>query len=96
VDLHSAIYNEKKTKKKLITNNIFFKCINYYISNIHYNKIIVFMIKIIIFLVLIIILNLHDSSLSGSGYNVNPKSLGSGCNTRPKSLGCGSSCKTVS
>ena len=35
--------------------------------------------------ILIIILNLHDSSLSESGYN-----------TGPKSLECGSGCKVVS
>jgi len=35
--------------------------------------------------VIFIILNLHDSSLSESGYN-----------TRPKSLECGSGCKIVS
>jgi len=35
----------------------------------------------VIFIILIIILNLHDSSLSESGYNTEPKSLeyGSGC-----------------
>jgi len=38
----------------------------------------------VIFIILIIILNLHDSSLSESG-----------CNTEPKSLGCGSDCKVV-
>jgi hypothetical protein len=38
----------------------------------------------LIFIILIIILNLHDSSLSESGYN-----------TRPKSLECGSGCKIV-
>jgi hypothetical protein len=38
----------------------------------------------VIFIILIIILNLHDSSLSESG-----------CNTEPKSLGCGSGCKVV-
>ena len=39
----------------------------------------------VIFIILIIILNLHDSSLSESGYN-----------TWPKSLGCGSGCKVMS
>jgi len=39
----------------------------------------------VIFIILIIILNLHDSSLSESGYN-----------TGPNSLGCGSDCKVVS
>ena len=39
----------------------------------------------VIFIILIIILNLHDSSLSESGYN-----------TGPKSLECGSGCKVVS
>ena len=39
----------------------------------------------IIFIILIIILNLHDLSLSESGYN-----------TGPKSIGCGSSYKVVS
>jgi len=39
----------------------------------------------VIFIILIITLNLHDSSLKGSG-----------CNTRPNSLGCGSGCKLVS
>jgi len=39
----------------------------------------------VIFIILIIILNLHDSSLSESN-----------CNTEPKSLGCGSGCKFVS
>jgi hypothetical protein len=38
----------------------------------------------VIFIILII-LNLHDSSLSESGYN-----------TRPKSLECGSGCKVLS
>ena len=33
------IKKERKAKKILITNNIFFfKFINYYIRNIHYNK----------------------------------------------------------
>ena len=35
----------------------------------------------VIFIILIITLNLHDSSLSGSG-----------CNTRPNSLKCGFGC----
>jgi len=39
----------------------------------------------VIFIILIIILNLHDSSLSESD-----------CNTEPKSLECKSSCKVVS
>jgi hypothetical protein len=39
----------------------------------------------VIFIILIIILNLHDSSLSESG-----------CNTEPKNLGCGSGYKVVS
>ena len=39
----------------------------------------------VIFIILIITLNLHESSLSGSG-----------CNTRPNSLGCGFNCKVVS
>jgi hypothetical protein len=39
----------------------------------------------VIFIILIIILNLHDSSLSESGYN-----------TGPKSIECGSGCKVVS
>jgi hypothetical protein len=39
----------------------------------------------VIFIILIIILNLHDSSLSESDYN-----------TEPKSLECKSSCKVVS
>ena len=39
----------------------------------------------VIFIILIIILNLHDSSLSESGYN-----------TGPKSLECGSGCKVMS
>jgi len=39
----------------------------------------------VIFIILIIILNLHDSSLSESGYN-----------TEPKSRECGSGCKVVS
>jgi hypothetical protein len=39
----------------------------------------------VIFIILIIILNLHDSSLSESGYNIGPKSLE-----------CGSGCKVVS
>jgi hypothetical protein len=39
----------------------------------------------VIFIILIIILNLHDPSLSESGYN-----------TGPKSLECGSGCKIVS
>ena len=39
----------------------------------------------VIFIILIIILNLHNSSLSESGYN-----------TGPKSLECGSGCKVVS
>jgi hypothetical protein len=34
VHLHSTIYNEKK----LISNNILKKLINYYISNFHYNN----------------------------------------------------------
>jgi len=29
---------KKNTKKNPITNNVFFKFINYYISNIYYNK----------------------------------------------------------
>jgi len=32
------LIKNEKTKKKPIPNNIFFKFINYYISNIHYNK----------------------------------------------------------
>jgi len=32
----------------------------------------------VIFIILIIILNLHDSSLSGSSCNIGPKSLGYG------------------
>ena len=39
----------------------------------------------VIFIILIIILNLHDSSLSESGYN-----------TGPKSLECGFGCKVMS
>jgi len=39
----------------------------------------------VIFIILIIILNLHDSSLSESGYN-----------TGPKSFECRSGCKVVS
>jgi hypothetical protein len=39
----------------------------------------------VISIILIIMLNLHDLSSSGSGYN-----------TRPKSLGCGFGCKVVS
>jgi hypothetical protein len=37
MDLHNAITVKKKAKKNPITNNIFLKFINYYISNIHYN-----------------------------------------------------------
>jgi len=39
----------------------------------------------VIFIIIIIILNLHDSSLSESGYN-----------TRANSHGCGFGCKVVS
>jgi hypothetical protein len=39
----------------------------------------------VIFIILKITLNLHDPSLSGSGYN-----------TRPNRLGCRSDCKVVS
>jgi len=39
----------------------------------------------VIFIILIITLNLHDPSLSESGYN-----------TRPNNLGCGFDCKVVS
>jgi len=41
--------------------------------------------RVIFIIWIIIILNLHDSSLSESGYN-----------TGPKSLECGSDCKVVS
>jgi len=39
----------------------------------------------VIFIILIITLNLHDSSLSGSG-----------CNTRSNSIECGFDCNVVS
>ena len=39
----------------------------------------------VIFIILIIILNLHDPSLSGFGYNI-----------KPNSLGCGFGCKVIS
>jgi hypothetical protein len=41
--------------------------------------------RVIFIILIIIILNLHDSSLSESGYN-----------TGPKSFECGSGCKVVS
>ena len=48
-------------------------------------SIVIFIIQIIIFLILIIILNLHDSSLSESAYNI-----------KPKSFRCVSGCKVMS
>ena len=89
MDLHNAIYSEKNKekgkKKESINNNSFSNFINYYITNIHYNK------NNNFYSTNNIIFNINKNiKLACPSLSVFD------CNTRPKSLGYEFGCKAVS